>query len=496
MPAPLISAAEWSRRTSVIGFRSDEMKAIEEALRWYEQNPSQHHREVVQERLDAWKKKEGPNWIRSRRNKDGVVTQLTSMLAQGTTDHEIHTVPTGLLENTVNARLGVLYLFKSLKVDGEYFSVVLDGGLSVGSGIIEFAGAKISDGGLGNHDVSTFKPYYKPSTVVAKDLITASVKGVHDTHVDPNAHSVFEKIQHWLHDFAEKVINTLRKKFGSVNFIREFAFSLVKLGGTLILKALNHAALTTAFGSGVEMAQGVLKTGEAIYTRFKSWYMSRDVELSFGHPSTVVSSIHRAMTMSIFEGLYKTIKGASSIALAGLTAGASLIINLVVAITEMIIKLIWRKVEVCKMEKCFAEANELWDRRGDRDAPQKQPLTFATWYNDHVLNLPSLAILTLNSGICGDKLTWLSLYDSDRDIANETPEATVARFQSKYNAGVEFLDSLKVWGDKYLSSAGYKFSSSEAFVNNLLPGKRRGLKFGTRIEDPNQRKALFEKLGK
>ena len=40
----------------------------------------------------------------------------------------------------------------------------------------------------------------------------------------------------------------------------------------------------------------------------------------------------------------------------------------------------------------------------------RRPAAFARWFAGHALTVPAIGILTLNSGICGDKMVYLSMY--------------------------------------------------------------------------------------
>ena len=135
-----------------------------------------------------------------------------------------------------------------------------------------------------------------------------------------------------------------------------------------------------------------------------------------------------------------------------------MIIKVVVSLSEMLIKMIWRMFEISHMDKVFRQAAAFWRGRDSGDALHKRPFEFTHWYRKAALNSPALAILTLNSGICGDKMVYISMFtDEGRPIST-----------TEFQQGARFLDNLKPWGAEYLGNSGYSFRSSSEMVGKLL----------------------------
>ena len=116
------------------------------------------------------------------------------------------------------------------------------------------------------------------------------------------------------------------------------------------------------------------------------------------------------------------------------------------------------------MRTFFSEAAEHWRNKDGGGALHRQPFAFARWYRKHVLLAPALAVITLNSGICGDKMVYLSMFKDDQSVIS------TAEFQ----AGVEHLDGLKVWGAKYLGETGFSFGANDAMVGKFLQFAKGG----------------------
>jgi hypothetical protein len=128
--------------------------------------------------------------------------------------------------------------------------------------------------------------------------------------------------------------------------------------------------------------------------------------------ATVVDSIKRAMTLSLFEGLWDTLKSSGKLAVGIVSFGAGTLINLLIAAGELLIKFIWRLVETIRINRFCGMAREYWDNHLSPDSIHRRPFAFSDWYRSYALNIPFISVLTLNTGICGDKMRWLTMFDS------------------------------------------------------------------------------------
>src|SRR6185312_10598503 len=120
MATTLVQFDDWIKHTESLGARrSDELRALDTALRAYQADKSAAALTRVKNALNAWKKTQGAGdaWKKSRRNKDGYVELLTTQVEKGgDTDQAWGTTPNFMHENLINARLGVIYLFSHLTV--------------------------------------------------------------------------------------------------------------------------------------------------------------------------------------------------------------------------------------------------------------------------------------------------------------------------------------------------------------------------------------------
>ena len=458
MASDLIPQKDWLKRTTVLGkIRSRELKGLDQALARYEQVGGAAARLQVEQALEAWKRSKGPGdeWKRSDRNRrEQAVEHLTALLAgKGDTDSAWGAAPDFMHPQLQNARLGVIYLFGHLQVDSNIFNVLLEGGLNAAGGVLGYAGASTSSGGLGSSLASSVSTNLTTAMIPGKVILDAAEGAAYETRITPATRPLAERVKAWFTEFARKVWETVKEKFSDPTL----TFAAVKNLVNVCMSSFLQTAAPFVSG-GIDITKGLVNTIDAAFVRFRAWLQGRKVELSKGHPTVVVSSIQRAMTLSLFEGLYQMLKGAGDIAASTFTAGASMIIKVVVALSEMLIKMIWRMFEISHMDKVFRQAAAFWRGRESGDALHKRPFEFTHWYRKSALNSPALAILTLNSGICGDKMVYLSMFtDAGRQIST-----------TEFQQGARFLDDLKPWGAEYLGNSGYSFRSSSEMVGKLL----------------------------
>lgn len=476
MPNDLLSSKEWLSRTFVFGKqRSKLLKELDDEIAKYERMGTKAAKNAVGAKLDAWKKSKGPGdaWKRTDRNrKDGAFEHLTALLNGGDTDAVKAEVPLFMQPAIIHARLGVLYLFSQTKVDTSYFNVILEGGLGIMDGALAYSAGGVSDGGwgfgtggLGNQEAAVAQAVMPSVLIPGKIALAEGKAAAFSAEVPANTppaqrmtvkakiEELGRKILLWLEDFAKKVLAALKDKFGDI----DVTIAAVK---NLLIACVKAICANAGYylSAGIDMTKGVLNTIDASYQRFMSWYRGRDVNVLSGHPGVIVSSIHTAMNLSICEGLYTALKGAANAATVTATWGAGMVVSIVIAATEAIVKVIWRLVEMAHMKKFMKEAAEHWQTRTEASGLHREPFAFAKWYKKYALHSPALAALTLNTGICGDKMHFLTMFKDDSSVVS----------QAEFDRGCAFVDGLKAWGAEYLGKCGYEFNSEDKLVSQLL----------------------------
>ena len=304
-----------------------------------------------------------------------------------------------------------------------------------------------------------------PKTYASQQLLNNTVTPPRDSKL----REIWEKIRAVLYSCGEKILAAIREKLSQarekISEIRSdpTAAALQYLPGILrklidFLAATFLKAAAPFIGAGLDIAKGVANTVDAGITKFKEWMAGRNVEVLFGHPGTIVEAIRKAMWFSVGSGLYDVLKGGLKLGLEFATYGASALGSLIVSIVEALVKTIWKIVEIYRMNGFFGEAKEFWQARNEPSSIHNRPIAFNNWFKSYAVDLPAVSVLALNSGICGDKMRFLKMYKGDDTIVT----------QAEFDAGCQYVDSLKIWGSKYLDDAGFSFGSDDNVVKGLL----------------------------
>ncbi len=482
----------WMKDTSRIGLtRSAELKAVDAAFLAFAKLGTADAKAALQQAFDAWKRKEGPGdaWRRSSRNRSRAADKLAGLLSghgDDDTAFSMGRTPDFMHEELINSRLGVLYLFSRISVAPGLFKMLLEGGLDIAGQALEIGNAsdtaqsvvgKIDKGkgvlgAIGNKiegklvPTNTPRNVYLPAgaapsimagaraTLVTSEQIQREAEAAQALANRPFVTKIKDKVQEWFDQLVQKLLDMLRQKFGTIEGVAGTIKQVVK--GIVTLVAAKAAPFV---GAGLDIASAIGKTVDASVTRFRAWKDSRGVEVAQGHPATVVDSITRAMTLSLFQGLWDMLKGAGALAMDVVGFGAGGVVNLIISASEMLIKFIWRLVETVRINAFCREARGHWERSDSLDSLHRQPFAFSEWYRGYALNLPLISVLTLNTGICGDKMRYLSMFSaSGQSISSDM-----------FLHGSRFLDSLKPWGAKYLDDAGFSIrTGGDVLVDQLV----------------------------
>lgn len=487
----LITYDQWMKDTARFAVsRSAELKAIDEAFRTYEKLGTATAKQQLEQAFSAWKRKEGPGdaWMKSARNQSKAVSKLAALLEGGPEDtaFSMGRAPDFMHEELINARLGVLYLFSRISVAQGVFKLLLEGGFDLAGQIMSVAGASeqsqsiVKKVGYGNPVVGAGLNYLEnkivqttaPKNVYLPQGAKPSIEaGEHATLVmslqierdalraaelanRPFVQKVKDKLKEWFYLLVDKVKEKIKEKFASLEGIAGTIKQVVD--GCLTLFAAKAAPF---FGAGKDIVAGLGKTIDAAVTRFKTWKDGHDVEIAEGHPATVVQSITRAMTLSLFDGLWNTLKGAGALAMDIVGFGAGGLVNLIISASEMLIKFIWRLAETVSINKFCGMAREYWNNHQSESSIHRHPFAFSEWYRKYALNIPLISVLTLNTGICGDKMRYLTMFNSGGKMIGS----------NEFQRGVQFLDNLKPWGARYIKDLGYDLrSNGDILVDKLV----------------------------
>jgi hypothetical protein len=420
-------------------------------------------REAVNIAFDNWKKSKGSGlqWRKSVRNKTFAMDDL-NMSLKG-----IRLTPFDVEKDggMANARLGIIYLFKDMHVDPGLFNLLLDGGMSITGSALKLGG----DGSAATNLKSVMIPGKALVQATAGNAVTQAADGARTS----------KAFSDWMEDLYVKIKETLEKKFGTI----DLTISSIKNLINVLVSALAKEAAPFVSGA-MDLAKGLAKMTDAIILSVSSYLKGQGVETLAGSPTVIVNSIKKAMKMSIGEGVYESLKGAGGLAMSAASFGGSTIVSIVLAAVETLVKFIWRLVEVSKMNKFFAEASEFWKNNRNVNQKADPPIyelvmdskKFTDWYRNTALNIPAISVLTLNSGMCGDKMRYLKMYSIESESGAEL-NLDEDRRVDEFQRGVAFLDDLKDVGADLLAKTGFSFTSANPVIaNNLKSMGRLGVK--------------------
>jgi hypothetical protein len=483
----LVTYTEWKNGTTrALHQRSKELKAVDAALKKYTMmcsnmnaisSSDNQYLADVENAFNNWKKSKGPNnaWKNSSRNGNNLFTLLDNQLSGvGDTDKGLGVVDF-MAADMVHARLGVLFLFSHLKCDDSTFSVALNGAFDITTNSLNYGNVSYDEGNVGK-GVKVLDAVGKKAEAAIlarqgrkKNIPSSQMLQSVPPPTDGRLKAIWTTIRDKVMEYAEKIIVAIKEKLNAIkekiNTVRKDPGQAVMENIGPILRKLADA-LTSRFlaealpfiGAGLDIAKGIVNTLDAGVTKFKEWLASSDVVLGSGHITVIVKSIKQAMAMSIGSGLFDLVKGGMKLGAEFMSAGAAALMSLIASIIEAVVKTVWKLIEISRLRAFFKESEILFKSRANEDSIHKRPIAFNQWFKGYALSLPMLSVLALNSGVTGNKMLFLQMFQSNTEVVS----------QHQFDAGVAYLDELKSWGSGYLKDCGFSFSSEDPMVKGLL----------------------------
>jgi hypothetical protein len=486
MPAALpFTQKAWLSQTSVPGrIRSAELRTLDRAVEDYEVARTQANFDKVKLALTQWKRKEGPEWLKSKRNSSSAVEHLDRTVFPQFYPASSSS-PGSYEAGLANSRQGLLWLFANTKLHvspSTYLDVVLDGVFGIAGGVV----------GLDASGVGGPKLLSDTGSAIGGGLLTAaqvSIGQARDKITRPAATampggaaanlSLLARIKGYFLQFARNVFDSVKAwKSSSAQDKLEDAWSLVTTFANNLASGFWSAGAPFLAGS-IDAVEGVGRMVKACYQRYKVYEAGKGIRLNTGHPAVIAKQIETAMNFSIGKGLYQALRGAAAVTAEAITAGAASIATLVASGLEALVKIIHRVFEVKWMKAFFADCHTRYTRMGadaERDPFFKDGVQFAEWYGEASWRMPCLSALAINSHIVGDKMRFINMF-TDGSTAAKARSGSAAQgpagasnviSQKDFDRGVDYLERLKDWSKDYLVEANYTFYSPKSDANAYL----------------------------
>lgn len=500
MPSPthsIVSPEEWRTRTSLRFARRQGagIVNVDTAYEAYYALRSEDNARTLHRALDAYLIEHGRHWENIDRNKNSNglmqwVFDFTKWTVQGGRPSPLLTVE-ARDRATLHARIpetreGVLYLWQNTNVSTQYAQVITEGVFSMG------ATAMSTTSTLSN---STGREAIGLASGSGSAIAVAKIAGAtRSTAALESGLSTWESIKRTLggawasvkkavEDF---VANFMDKMTLLYHNNRECLIGITsKLLEKLVLYVLSEVAkaMVPFVGAAIDIGRGVAQTLKGIKHRLEAYLNRSQFIVMPGHPTMVANSIERQMNWAIGKGLWSAIKGGAKMGLQVVTAGASAIVDAVAVGIEFIVKFILREIEGSGMKAWIAEVKEVCKEtaavEGADPTRRQRPVICnnTNKFNDLVEKgcdaSACIPIMTLNSGISGDQMMFMKMFDD-----SSRPQLVTAE---SFGAATAYFTQLKQFGAKYITQSGFQFTSAKRDVTGLLTHATTGHKASSEL---------------
>lgn len=423
-------------------------EAVDKAVETYIAKPTSSSLNILRAVLQDWMKHkdaaDGPcAWVESKRNRKFLISHLHAAINGGDTDAN-YGIPNFMSPGMINARLGILYLFSQIKWEENVLRFVT-------SGVIDFSGKGDGKPRLRTTDACDWLNKLPNDAVdPARTLMLNRVAAHLETLVLKVAESVVAQLPQDSKISPKDLLGLWEAVPGGLKAVCRY----------LADKALDHLAPFLA--NSVGLVEGLVKATSAGVERYRAHAFGKGVAIVPGTPRTTVDGIKRAMDLQLATETYGVLKSAGALTLEGLSAGtAGVVVDAAFSVVEAFVSVAWRAFDYCTLRRFRAEAVSHWEAREQKNPLHERPTAFNEWYRGTALKVPAVPCLTLASGLCGDKMRLLRMFNKEGEAIT----------QANFDAGVKHLDNLKAWGAKYLGDLGYGFGSDDPVIARLIAAK-------------------------
>jgi hypothetical protein len=509
----IVEPKEWRSRTSLLlsRTRSPTLLRVDEAYANYYGLRSEPNQLALHQALNNYLIEKGRNWEKVDRN-----TRSGGLMAY------VHnaTRPAPLAKHVLAKRIpesrhGLLYLWQNAQINTQWAKIVLEGALSMGgatTGLLQASNYNPGESlqGLGviaNNTPGNTAATMLGSGVPAAGKLALTPKGTGKAN-DPNPEqrapviklmdlpddpTVIERAKRFFgdkFDMIYRIVSTkikemlqeLAMKFARGGFIGSLGGLVAKLVTFVIGKILVHAA--PFVGNAVEITQGICQAVIAAKDRITAHQRRGMFVIAAGHPSLIGHAIETQMNWAIGKGVYNAAKGGVKLAGNLFSLGASALIDVIAACLEFVWKFLTRFFEGGWMKEWIGIVKSYTRNRNDWKADPKDGVwrprivyddaAFKSLFELGCEASVCVPMLTLNSGISGDLMMFMKMFDDTGGIlgqgTGQSSDGTrpSAGAQQQFDAASAYWTQLKEFGRNYLESTGFRFTSSDPVASGLM----------------------------
>jgi hypothetical protein len=452
----------------------------------------------------AYLKEKGGHWEKvDRDKKSGGLMKFIFEFTRGAVEKNV------LQKRIPEARHGLLYLWQNGDVSTQWAQIFLEGALSIGGstlGMLQASNYQSGDklGGLGiiaaNTTGDTLASVGSGGAGVLKSVVAPTGTGVKVEPETPTPsvklddlkddRSILQKAKAVLGKFFTEIYETIKKKVAEIweeqrmkyyrgGFIGTIGLSLGKLALFILGKVAKQAAPFVS--SAIDLGQGICQAIIAAKDRVTAYLARSKFMVMPGHPMQIANAIERQMNWAIAKGVYTAAKGGAKLAGNIASWGASALIDVIAACIEFAWKFITRLAEGIFMRSWIDGVKTFTKNRNDWRADPKD----GVWrprivYNDKAFKelfelgcdaSVCVPMLTLNSGISGDQMMFMKMFDDTGAILGQDSALQIMpskSAQAEFNAATKYFTQLKEWGRNYLVSTGFTFTSTDKVARGLM----------------------------
>jgi hypothetical protein len=510
----IVEPKEWLSRTSLLlsRTRSPTLMRVDQAYARYFALRSEQNKLALHQALNDYLIEKGRNWEKVDRNtrSGGLMAYLHNVTRPGPVAKNV------LAKRIPESRHGVLYLWENAVVNTQWAKIALEGALGIGgstTGLLQASNYNPGESLQKLGVIANNTPGDTAATVLGQGAPAVGQlaygpqgEGIRNSVPNPEPRgpiiklkdlpddpTVIDRAKRFFGDRfntvygiisakVKEMVDELALKFMRGGFIGSIGGLVVQLVNFILGKILVHAA--PFVGNAIAITQGVCQAIIASKDRITAHQRRSTFVIAPGHPGQIGHAIETQMNWAIGKGLYNAAKGGAKLAGNLASYGATALIDVIAACLEFAWKFLTRFFEGYWMKGWIRMVREQTRNRNDWKADPKDGVwrprivyddaAFTSLFEKGCKASVCVPMLTLNSGISGDLMMFLKMFDDTGGILGQgTGQSSSGSkptdgAQKQFDAASAYWTHLKQWGRNYLESTGFTFTSSDAVAGGLM----------------------------